>query len=81
MDDFSWIILGGLVVLALPVMAIGGFFMAIGLKGRMRLVELRLETLQAELAGLRRAGPDLGLAPPSPAVPTPAEPSAPVVGV
>lgn len=57
-----------LLVLALPIMVIAGFFMALGARGRLTLVERRLAGLEAQLA----LGAAAAVAAPSAASPEPA---------
>jgi uncharacterized membrane protein len=71
MDDLSWIILGALIVLGLPAMAIAAFVMVLGLRSRVALLELRLGRIVAELD---RGASALaaGAVPGAPAAPAPA---------
>lgn len=66
---------GALLVLALPIMAIAGFIMALSARGRLTLVEQRLQAMEAQLA-LVAAAP-VGIAPTAPPIaPAPAPPPA-----
>jgi len=67
-------VLLGLILLALPVMTIVGFFMALGQRSRTRLLEERVRALELALAqGTTGAAPAASEAPPPVAEPQPAE--------
>ncbi|MDQ0470521.1 DUF2339 domain-containing protein [Labrys wisconsinensis] len=81
MDDLAgWIILGAIVVLGLPILAISAFIMALGLRGRVGVLEHRLAELQHELRQRAAGAPAAAAAPPeAPEMPLPrqAEPEVP----
>ncbi|MFG1347637.1 DUF2339 domain-containing protein [Xanthobacter autotrophicus DSM 431] len=79
MDEWAFLIL---LVLAFPVMALIAFILALGHRGRIRLLEARVATLEAQVAEGERAGRAVaGIVPPPAAVPAPPAPEAPAASL